>query len=145
MRVPYKPFPVKGAPGFKDIDSHWLPVLTVAVIHHHKACKRFEAIVDSGSPWCLFHAAVGRSIGINIENGEVGRLGGVIRGASEPVYFHNVKIRFLEHIVDATAGFTETLSVAGILGRQSFFDNCTVTFDPSSAPGHLDITRLFRS
>ena len=117
MKVPYKPFPVKDVPGFKDIHSHWLPVLMVAVIHRHKTSKRFEAIVDSGSPWCLFHAAVGRSIGVKIEKGEVGRLGGVIRGASEPVYFHNVKIRFPEHILDARAGFTEALSVAGILGR----------------------------
>lgn len=146
MKVPYKPFPVKDSPGFPGIEQHWIPVLLVAIVYRRQKSQRFEAIVDSGSPWCLFHSDIGRAVGIKVEQGKQSILGGVISGtANAPVYFHKIKLAFMEHIIDVTAGFSDELSVAAILGRQGFFDNCVVTFDPTGDPPGLDVQRFYRS
>ena len=48
-------------------------------------------------------------------------------------------------LVETTAGFAPSLSVGAIVGRQGFFDNCTVTFDPSQSEfGELDVERFHR-
>jgi hypothetical protein len=123
-----------------------MPMLTVAIVHSHQTSKRVEAVVDSGSPWCLFHAQIGESVGIKINRGARGSLGGVLAGASSDVYFHSVKLMFMGCIVPVMAGFSHDLSVAAIVGRQGFFDNCTITFDPSQNTfGELDIERFHRS
>ena len=145
MRVPYKPLPVKSIPGFDGLNTHWTPVLTVSIISGHQTSKRFEAIVDSGSPWCLFHAQIGEAIGMKIKKGQIGSLGGVISQAGGDVWFHQIKVTLLGSIIQTTAGFSYDLSVGAILGRQGFFDNCTVTFDPSQSTwGELDIERFYR-
>ena len=33
--------------------------------------KRFEAVIDSGASRCIFHASIGRFIGLEIEEGTV--------------------------------------------------------------------------
>ena len=120
--------------------------MTVSIIYRHSTSKRFEAIVDSGSPWCLFHAQIGESIGIRVDTGQRGSLGGVLAGASSDVYFHQVKLVFLGGMVDTIAGFSHDLSLAAILGRQGFFDNCTVSFDPSRSEfGELEVQRFHRA
>ena len=146
MRIPYKPLPVKGSPGFENLDVHWVPMMTVALIHRHVTSRRIEAIVDSGSPWCLFHAQIGESIGVKVDAGQKGGLGGVLAGASSDVYFHRIKLLFMGNMVTTTVGFSHELSVAAILGRQGFFDNCTLTFDPSQSEfGELDVERFHRT
>jgi hypothetical protein len=68
LRVNYKSFPYLnlGVPEQKRI---WRPVLTVQIIHNHAKSKRFDAIVDTGSDYCLFDANIGASIGIKIISG----------------------------------------------------------------------------
>jgi hypothetical protein len=39
--------------------------------------KRFEAIIDSGAPRCLFNADIGWSIGLNIASGDLEETMGV--------------------------------------------------------------------
>lgn len=136
---------MSGQPGFAGAGFHWLPVLDVALHYRRAKSPRVEAIVDSGSPWCLFHAEIGNFLKIPVEQGEPSQLGGVIAEASSPVYFHELKLSFGDQVVDAIAGFSAHLSVAGILGRQGFFDSCVVTFDPSAEPPGLSIERFFRA
>ena len=83
---------------------------------------------------------------MKIDKGKRGGLGGVLAGASSDVYFHKVKLLFLGNMVSTMAGFSHDLSVGAILGRQGFFDNCTVTFDPSQSKfGELDVERFHRT
>jgi len=114
-------------------------------MHNHVKSARFEAVVDSGSPWCLFHADVATAIGINVTHGIEEPLGGVIGGAVGKMWFHTVKLCLLGTIIDITAGFSPKLSVAGILGRSGFFDNYIVTFDPCNNPPGLNIERIGRA
>lgn len=58
----------------------------------------------------------------------------VIAGQTRPVYYHKVRLGYIGNIIDAIVGFSDTLSVAGLLGRQSFFDQCIITSDPTTEP-----------
>jgi hypothetical protein len=114
-------------------------------MHNHTRSNRIEAVVDSGSPWCLFHADVGRHVGVDIEGGIEDSLGGVIGGSFGKVYFHKVKLCLPGTIMELVAGFSKELSVAGILGRSGFFDNYIIQFDPSSTPPGFDMQRVGRA
>lgn len=114
-------------------------------MNNHTKSNRFEAVVDSGSPWCLFHGDVGTDIGIDVTKGIEQPLGGVIGGASGKSYFHKVKLCLPGTIIEVMAGFSPQLSVAGILGRSGFFDNYTVTFDPCNDPPGMEIQRVGRA
>src|ERR1700693_280562 len=92
--------------------------------------NRIEAVVDSGSPWCLFHADIGSHIGVDITSGIKETWGGVVGGAVGEMYFHKVKLCLPGTIIEVVAGFSAKLSVAGILGRSGFFDHYTVQVDP---------------
>ena len=94
---------------------------------------------------CLFHGSIGKALGIKIEDGTEGPLGGVIGGVRKKVYYHEVKIELLGQMISLRAGFSNDLSVAAILGRSGFFDSFTVTFDPCNNPPGLALERFYRA
>jgi hypothetical protein len=133
-------------PGFpKGATETWFPVLNVSIIVGHATSKRFEAIVDSGSPICLFHADIGRSLGLKIKEGKKAGLGGVVGGPGTDVFYHDIKLKLLADIIPITGGFVENLSAAAILGRHGFFENFIVTFDPCGSPPGLIVERVHRT
>lgn len=114
-------------------------------MYNHAQTKRFEAMVDSGSPTCLFHASIGRAIGMKLDSGKEGPLGGVIGGAMGRVYYHPIKRCLASHMISVTAGFAEGLSVSAILGRAGLFDHYTIKFDPCNDPPGLELERFYRT
>ena len=119
--------------------------MKVSIIIGHAPSKRFEAIVDSGSAICLFHANIGKALGLKLKDGEPGTLGGVVGGAVGEVYYHKIKLKLLADIIPITAGFSEKLGAAAILGRHGFFEHYTVTFDPCNNPPSLVVERFHRA
>lgn len=117
----------------------------MGLIIGHAPTRRFEAVVDSGSPSCLFHADIAKAHGLKVETGVEGPLGGVVGGAIGKVYYHKVKLAFGSNIIPITAGFSPLLSVAAILGRHGFFEHFKIVFDPSSTPPGLQIERIYRA
>src|ERR1700693_3498441 len=85
IRIPYKVLPVAGADPRvpSGASMAWVPLLNVKVIYKHAPSKRIEAYVDSGAPTCLFHAFIGIALGMKIEDGVEGPLGGVIGGVQK--------------------------------------------------------------
>jgi hypothetical protein len=122
-----------------------MPVLNVSIIVGHATSKRFEAIVDSGSGVCLFHADIGKTLGLKLKQGEHDVLGGVVGGSRGDVYYHKIKLKLMADIIQITAGFSEKLAVAAILGRHGFFEHFTVTFDPCNSPPGLIVERFHRT
>jgi len=105
LHFPYKVFPIsKPEPGFRNEKESWVPVLNVSLIIGHSPTRKFEAIVDSGSPSCLFHADIGKAHGLKVEEGDEGPLGGVIGGAKGLVYYHRVKLAVASQIIPMSAG-----------------------------------------
>jgi hypothetical protein len=146
LKIPYKVFPIEpGHPQFGDIKFSWMPMLNVRLIIKHAKTMLFEAVVDSGSATCLFHSDIGRRFGLRVEEGAEGPLGGVIAGEIRKVYYHDVKLAFGEHMVPVRAGFSDSLSVPGLLGRTGFFEHFSVTFDPANNPPGMVIQRIHRA
>lgn len=148
MRVNCKVWPVqKTNPAFPKETFSWVPVLKVKLIHKHSPpTKWIECVVDSGSPWCLFHAQLCRHLGIRkLESGIKEKLGGVIGGATGWMYYHKVTIQIGTQRFATMAGFSKELSTGGILGRRGFFENFTVKFDASESPPFLEVEHIHRA
>jgi hypothetical protein len=104
---------------------------------------RFPAVVDTGSPDCIFRWGVGEYVGINIPNGIQHVIGGIISEPKEPIYFHRVKLDVELHwVVDVMAGFVRKLAGTGILGRNGFLDAFTVMFDHSKRPPEMEVHKI---
>jgi hypothetical protein len=140
LRFPYKTYPDNKG-GFD-----WWALLPVQISNptkHSPPTKRFEALVDTGASKCLFHASIGRAIGLNVENGEEDRTIGV-SGKPTTIYLHDVSLHVPGgHILRINAGFTDELPMAGILGRNGFLEHFRVLFDPSGEPPGFEIQRIF--
>jgi hypothetical protein len=122
-----------------------MPFLTVGLIIGHTSTRKFEAIVDSGSVGCIFHSSIGVAHGLDLESGIQGDLCGVVGAAKGSVYYHRVKLCVAGGIIPITAGFSENLSVAALLGRHGFFEHFSVLFDPANNPPGFEITRIHRA
>lgn len=66
LRIRYKKYPAPG--GFYYAAS--IPVDLSLPAKGYSRSKRFDAIIDSGAASCLFHASLGRALGLDIEAGE---------------------------------------------------------------------------
>jgi len=107
--------------------------------------KYFQAVVDSGSDDCYFHADALKPFGITLTDGIESTLGGVGRNTAIPVYYHDVYILVgVDWKICVRAGFSNELSVAGILGRTGFFDHFRLLFDHTDVPPVLEIHKIER-
>jgi hypothetical protein len=138
-------FAYKTYPKYKGLED-WVASLPVRISNPAKASlstKPFEAVIDSGSSFCLFHSALGKAIGLDVESGELDETMGV-SGAPTAIYRHTVSLHFLGNLFKIQAGFTQQLPLAGLLGRSGFFEHFKITFDPSSQPPGFDLERVYR-
>ena len=115
--------------------------MPVQIIHNHATSKRFEALVDTGTDYCLFDAFIGASIVIRVNDGPEGDLGGIIAGARSKVYFHDIKLVVGADIVEIKAAFSWDIT-SNLLGQTGFFDNFAVSFHPAFEPPCFDVERI---
>jgi hypothetical protein len=140
LKVPYKKYPAPHAKsGFCYAAS--IPVSIALPAKHSPRSKRFDAIIDSGASQCLFHASIGRAIGLEIEKGGLTQTLG-IAGPSK-VYVHNISLYAPGGIIDARAGFSDELPIAGLLGMQDFFENFKITFDSTAL--RCELERIYQA
>lgn len=126
VKIPYKKFPLHGG---GVTYSATLNVNIALPAQNAPRTKRFEAVIDSGASRCIFHAGIGRSIGLEIEKGIVEETLG-ISGISR-TYLHDISLFAPGGILSIRAGFSEDLPIAGFLGMNGFFDHFRVVFDPT--------------
>jgi len=144
----YRSFPADPpAPsGFKERDVEWFPAVQVRIWRKHgKPSKRFLAIADTGSPYCLFQASMGKAIGLDLEAGEEHPISGVVAGAELTAHFHRICLSVEDTwTVEVFAGFLEGFSVGALLGRRGFFDTFSVLFDHSKQPPTFEMDKIVR-
>ena len=82
MRKPYTGFPLDNPhPAFKNEKSVWEPQLRVRLANYkHATSPRFPAVVDSGSPYCMFRAEFADLLGLDLQSGAKSDIGGIIAG-----------------------------------------------------------------
>jgi hypothetical protein len=90
-------------------------------------CKRFESVVDSGASRCIFHADIGRHLGLDIAEGVEESTQGI--SGIDMTYLHDVMLYIPGGAVTIKAGFKENLPVAGLLGMNGFFEHFVIIFD----------------
>jgi hypothetical protein len=132
--------------GFKEPNIEWFPALQVRIWRKHgKPSRRFIAIADTGSAFCLFQADMGRAIGLDIKKGEKCPVSGVVKGAELTAYFHTICMSIEDTwTVDVMAGFLDDFNVGALLGRRGFFDTFSARFDHTNHPPTLEIDKILR-
>ena len=102
IKFPYLSFPRKSTDAFPDKKYVLRPVIPIKVKCQEKEIT-YHALIDSGADFCIFHAQIGESIGINIKEGKKLKFFGVTGGKQE-AYFHHILIEIggtrKEYIVD---------------------------------------------
>jgi hypothetical protein len=103
------------------------------------------ALVDSGADRCLFHADIGRILGLDIEAGTPYEFEGVVSGAVQIGYIHRIHlvVKRLSGI-DLNVIFADCPQVGtGVLGQEGFFQQYRIGFDLNK--GVFNISELEQS
>ena len=105
----------------------YFPVIPVTLVSNGKTFET-NAIVDSGATLSLFHAPIGRDLGIDVESGEKHIFQGV--SAKLVGYIHSIKMIVAGKEIDCKVAFSDELSTSfNLLGRETVFDRFLVTFN----------------
>jgi hypothetical protein len=146
MRKPYTAFPLdKPDPGLEGETKMWIPMLWIRCSFELKAVPPILAVVDSGSPYCLFRTDVADFLQIDLTNAPTCPIGGVIGGPKDTLYFHRIRVQVENNwTFEVMGGFMKKLSVPAILGRSGFFDKFLITFDHTSRPREFEIEKIER-
>ncbi len=101
----------------------------VPIEFYNKEWIKFNAYVDSGAGYCVFHARIAEMLGLRLEDGEKIYVT-VGDGSQIVVYIHKIKIRLAGKEIDANVGFSKHLGIGfNIIGRLDVFDRFVVCFD----------------
>ena len=116
-------FPYKKTGG-----SKYGPVVPVAL----KGKKRwipFNAFVDTGADYSVFHADIAILMGIKLTSGEK-KIVTVGDGDDMTTYLHKVKVYFADFIFNAAISFSSHLGVGfNLIGRKTFFEKFQFCFN----------------
>lgn len=132
FRIPYRRYPAPD--GYYHAAS--IPVGISLPDKGSRRSKRFDAIIDSGAAGCLFHAAIGRTLGLNIESGRLEYTQGV--AGQSKVYLFDVALHVVGSTILTRAGFSDELPIAELLGMRGFFESFKITFDPAALEVELE-------
>lgn len=130
MKFPYFKLP-NPDPRKKSLSAPWIQVS----IRARDAEKKFLMLVDSGADNCILDRDVAEFLGLNIYNGEHIKTGGIGESA-DIYYFDDVYINVGGEEIKTKCGFKDGYLmdglIAGVLGRQGFFDHFKVCIDEKS-------------
>ena len=130
MKFPYFKLP-NPDPRKKSFEFPWIPVS----INAKDDKKSFLTLVDSGADSCILDKDVADFLGLDILNGEHFKTHG-IGGNADVYYFSNIYINIGGIEVKTKCGFIDGYlmegRIAGVLGRQGFFDHFKVCIDEKS-------------
>ena len=89
----------------------------------------FDAFVDSGADYSVFHEKVAIMLGLKLLSGEK-KIVTVGDGDDMTVYLHPVKVLFADFVFEAKIAFSSGLgSGFNLLGRETFFEKFQVCFN----------------
>ncbi len=128
MKFSYKKIAVPPSDAFPDQRYVYRPIIPVT-LEFEKEKIGYEALIDSGADWNLFHAIIGEAIGIPVEKGKKVTYHG-IGGGQFTAYFHTVRVNIGGWPYDIYCGFSPDIpnNSTGVLGHVGFFDLFTVKF-----------------
>ncbi|OGD97145.1 hypothetical protein A3A49_00940 [Candidatus Curtissbacteria bacterium RIFCSPLOWO2_01_FULL_38_11b] len=105
------------------------PIILVTISFEDKFLLT-EALIDSGSDYCIFPLEAATALNIPIEKSRKTYLTGFLEGRAD-LYLCPIKLTVGNYSVEVLAGFAKGMSmyVPCTLGQKGFFDNFKVCFD----------------
>ncbi len=91
-----------------------------------------EALIDSGSDYCVFPVEAARALDIPLERAKATHLTGFLEGKAN-LFLYPVKLTIGNYSFEVVVGFAHGISKYApcTLGQKGFFDNFKVYFDKS--------------
>ncbi len=92
----------------------------------------YDAYVDSGAAYSIFHSDILEDLEIKLEEGKKMYIT-VGDGSQIIVYLHKIKVIIADKEFEATIGFSRYLGIGfNIIGRVDIFDKFKICFDETS-------------
>ena len=125
-----KSFDYRKIPNHAVPRKRWIkrPMLQVTLVNGTKR-HQIVCLVDSGDDECLFHASVGRSLGLDLQSGRYKKFDGIAGSIEAYVHPIELQVQDVPERVMIDAGFTESDGVHAILGQAGFFENFKICFE----------------
>ena len=125
-----KSFDYRKVPDHTIPRKRWMkrPLLQVTLFNGTQR-KQVVCLVDSGADECLFHASIGRRLGIDIESGRYKKFDGIAGSLEAYMHLIEIQVQDFPERVEIEAGFTESDGVDAILGQAGFFERFRICFD----------------
>lgn len=130
-----KPSPVLGTSILRPIIPVKLSLRGITV--------KYDALMDSGADFCIFHAEIGEYLGIDIESGLREIFSGVEDSAGAEAYFHKLTLIIGDTEIETLIGFSYDIADHGygLLGQKGLFDKFLVNFNLLEKEIELKIQR----
>ena len=125
-----KSFDYSKIPNYAVPRKRWIkrPMLQVTLLNGTKR-HQIVCLIDSGADECLFHASVGRSLGLDLQSGRYKKFDGIAGSIEAYVHPIEFQVQDVPERVMIDAGFTESDGVHAILGQAGFFENFKICFE----------------
>ena len=106
------------------------PIIPIRICFADRSLQ-YQALIDSGADFSIFHKEFGEALGIDIKTGTVLDFGGVQKARSSLAYLHEITLVVGGWKYKVNAAFSDDISDKsyGILGQKGFFDLFSVKFD----------------
>ena len=129
IRLAYKSFSATKIKPFPDRQFVHRPVIAIQLLFGNKSLE-YEALIDSGADFCIFHAEMATILGIPVNEGKEMIFYGT-GGAPQLAYFHEIQINIGGWPMNLYCGFSNEMKTLpyGILGQVGFFDRFKIEFD----------------
>lgn len=110
------------------------PIIPITILSNEKQVS-YLALIDSGADFCIFDAAIGIYLGIDIKKGEQINFGGIQETGQAEAYLHKITLNIGGFSYETIVGFSDCIAKRGftILGQKGFFDKFSVKFDYSKS------------
>jgi hypothetical protein len=129
MNFPYLKFPLPQKSDF--FGSYVLKPVIPVRIACGEVSLQYQALVDSGADFSIFHSEIGEALGLNISDGLKLNFGGVQKDILSGAYLHMITLVIGGCKFKTMAAFSSDISKKsyGVLGQRGFFDLFSVKLD----------------
>ncbi len=115
-------------PYMKDAQGRYAPLVYLQAWTGNRWIY-FQAYVDSGASWSVFHLDVAQLLGLRLNRAKR-RYVTLGNGSVLPIYFERIRVRFAGAEFLAPVGFSDALRVGfNLMGRAGFFERFLMSFN----------------
>lgn len=106
------------------------PIIPIKISINGQTAK-YDALIDSGADFCIFHAEIAEYLGIDVQSGLREVFSGVEDSIGAEAYFHELTLTIGDKSIKTLIGFSYDIvdHGYGLLGQKGLFDKFRINFD----------------